>query len=75
MRFTEQGADDGIGTARFIDDGGAPMVIIAAEFLELLRESARAKRRPAIDNDAGRLTASMRINDVDDLLFSRKESG
>lgn len=68
-RFAKQGADDNIGTARFVDDGRAKRVVVGAETFKPSRERALAEVRTALNDDARWFAAGVRINDANSLEF------
>lgn len=49
------------------------MVVFVSEFFQPSRKTAAAKRWPTLDDDACRLACRMRVNDVNYLIFCRKE--
>lgn len=73
FRFAEQRANDCVRTARFIDDSGAPMVVVASEFFELPGERPAAKWRTTFDGYPGGFSAGMRVDDVNGCTVCRKD--
>ncbi len=64
-RLTKQGADDDIGAARLVDDGGTERVVMALKQSAPVGEATAAKIRAAGDDHARRLAAGVRIDDMD----------
>src|SRR5262249_14636738 len=64
-RRTEESTDEDIGAARLVDDRGAEAVEFLAKALAAFGQSARTEVRTALDDDAGRLTGGVRIDDAD----------
>src|ERR1017187_1338567 len=63
--LAEQGPDDGIVAARFVDHRGAEGVELGAKAFEALGDRARAQIRPSGNYYPGGLAAGVRIDDAD----------
>jgi len=61
-RLTEECADDGVITARFIDDGGAKLVVMFAKDGKAFAHGTGAEVGCAGKHEPGRFTAGMRID-------------
>ena len=61
LRFDQDRADHDIGAARFVDDGGAELIVLF-EQAQLVGNAAAAQIGSAADDDAGRLAAGVGIN-------------
>ena len=68
----EECADDGIGAARFVDDGGAIGVEVAAEAGNAFGERPGAKIGTAGEDEAGGFAAGMGVEHVDRFHDERK---
>ena len=64
-RFADEGADEDIRAARFVDHGGAEMVVHFAEDLGSFRHRPDAEIGAAGDDDACRFAGRMRVDGVD----------
>jgi hypothetical protein len=63
--FCQESADEDIRAAGFVDDGGAEVVVLGAEDLELVGDGARAEIGSAGDDDAGGFAAGVAVDDLD----------
>ena len=63
--FAEQGSDDHVGTARFVDDGGAKIVVPGSKNGEPVMKRSISQVRAATDDQAGGLTSSVGIDHSD----------
>ncbi len=64
LRLDKQGADDHIGAARFIDNGGAVVIVVALKQGAAGGEGAATEVGTTLHDDARGLATGMRIDDL-----------
>jgi hypothetical protein len=62
-RFEKSCADNDIGAAGFVHDGGTKAVMSPAKNVQSFRHAAAAEVGPAADNDASRFATGVRVYD------------
>ena len=62
LGWNEQGADQHVGSARFVDHGGAKGVVLGAQHLQLIRHAAATEVRGAINDDTRGLSTGVGIH-------------
>jgi hypothetical protein len=64
-RFEEGRADDHIGAARLVYDGGTERVMLVAKNFQSVRDAAAAEIGSATDDNASRFATGVRVYDGD----------